>query len=244
MSPTSPSIGTDGAEPVVRAVATVDLSLVPYDWPLARTRRAEIDAHFAALAAVRPHLWNGRVLLARNIALDGAVLRGQAFETDFASFLWWRDMGFPDPAVRNVFAMAAVRTSEGAFLLGIMADHTANAGRVYFPAGTPDPDDIRDGRIDFAASAARELAEETGLDAARLSVSPHWSAVFDGPRIALMRQFASPRTGAGLVDDVRAHLTRDRHAELSDVIAVGRLSELPAAAPAFVRAFLRDAFAG
>ena len=244
MTPASPSIGTDGAEPVVRAVAAVDLVLVPYDWPLARTRRAEIDAHFAAVAAVRPHLWNGRLLLARNVALVGATLRGEAFETDFASFLWWRDCGFPDPAVRNVFAMAAVRSRDGAFLLGVMGDHTANAGRVYFPAGTPDPDDVCDGRIDFAASAARELAEETGLDAARLPVSPHWSAVFDGPRIALMRQFAAPQTGAALVSDVRAYLAGDPGAELADALAVGRISDLPAATPAFMRAFLRQAFAG
>ena len=45
-----------------------------------------------------------------------------------------------------------VRSSDGAYLLGVMNRHTANAGRVYFPAGTPDPDDIVGARVDLDGS--------------------------------------------------------------------------------------------
>ena len=46
-------------------------------------------------------------------ALCGAVFQGKYFETEFASILAWRHWGFPDPAVKNCFAMGAVRASDG-----------------------------------------------------------------------------------------------------------------------------------
>ncbi len=49
--------------------------------------------------------------------------------------------------------MGAVRASDGAFLLGVMGAHTANAGKIYFPAGTPDPDAMSSGEtVDLAGS--------------------------------------------------------------------------------------------
>ncbi len=132
-------------------------------------RRDEIDAYFAELRRGKPALWNGQVLLLHEHALTGDVLRGSFLATDYASFLAWRDWDFPDPAMRNCFAMAALRAADGAFLLGVMGSHTANAGRVYFPGGTPDLDDVVEGRVDLDGSVRRELAEETGLDVAEFA---------------------------------------------------------------------------
>src|SRR6187455_3039041 len=87
----------------------------PWEWPFAHERRHEIEGH---------------------------VFRGRWFETDYASLLAWRDWDFPDRAVKNSFAMGALRGSDGGFLLGEMGAHTANAGDIYFPAGTPEPDDV------------------------------------------------------------------------------------------------------
>ena len=112
---------------------------MPWSWPFAEARRAEIDAHFAAAQRKRPQIWNGRVLLGRNAAFADGRLTADYFEADFASFLAWRDWGFPDTSVFNGFGMGALQAGDGAVALGEMAEHTANAGRIYFPSGTPDP---------------------------------------------------------------------------------------------------------
>src|SRR5437764_2282927 len=138
-----------------------DLQFAPRPWRFAVERRGEIDAYFAKLQRDKPHMWNGRVLILHEFVITGATLRGAYLETDFASFIAWRDWGWPDPAMRNCFGQGALRAADGAFLLGVMADHTANAGRIYFPSGTPDPDDIVGASVDLDGSLRRELVEET-----------------------------------------------------------------------------------
>ena len=62
-------------------------------------------------------------------------------------FLAYRDGGSPDGHVANAFAAIVPWSADGAILLGRMGAHTANAGQIYFPCGTPDLDDVRgDGR--------------------------------------------------------------------------------------------------
>ena len=90
--------------------------------------------------------------------------------------------------------MAALRAADGAFLLGRMAKHTANAGKVYFPSGTPDPNDVRDGGIvDLDGSVRRELLEETGLISTDAKPGG-WHAVLAGARVALIARWKRRRT--------------------------------------------------
>src|SRR5512133_1919333 len=109
--------------PVIHRVTTLDLGVARRPWPFAEERRAEIDAHFAAKQREKPELWNGRVLLGRNPAFVDGRLSASYFEVDFASFLAWRDWGFPDKDVFNGFGMGALRASDGAFALGVMGEH-------------------------------------------------------------------------------------------------------------------------
>ncbi len=227
----------------VVAVDRLELTFAPRAWPFAERRRAEIDRHFAAVRRDLPALWNGRVLLLDRHELAGRVLRGRYFETDFASFLAWRDWGFPDAGVKNCFAQGALRSADGAFLLGVMGPQTANAGRIYFPSGTPDPTDVVGDAVDLAGSVRREVAEETGLLPHDYASESGWHAVLDGPRLALIKVLDVPADASSLCAKVRAHLERQAHPELSDVRTVREPADLDPMMPSFVTAFLDHVWA-
>ena len=176
-------------ETKIIAIERLELRLAEWQWPFASDHRAKITSHFNALKRDKPELWNGRVFLLRDFEVSDAVLRGVFFEADFADLLAWRDWGFPDQSTHACFAMAAIEGIDKGFVLGAMGQHTANAGLIYFPTGTPDPDDLDGERVDLDRSVRRELAEETGLEFDQFQTEPGWHAVFSGQHIAMIKRF-------------------------------------------------------
>jgi 8-oxo-dGTP pyrophosphatase MutT (NUDIX family) len=224
--------------PVIHRVSALDLVVEAWTWPFAETRRAEIATHFADQQREKPALWNGRVLLGRNPVFSGDHFSASYFETDFASFLAWRDWGFPDRSVFNGFGMGALRCADGAFVLGEMGQHTSNAGRIYFPSGTPDLDDIRDGAVDISGSVARELAEETGLAASEYDSEPDWHCIYTGPAVAMIRMLRIDMPGEAVRDRIERNLAAQHQPELSAIHLVRGVHDLTSAMPRFVTAFI------
>jgi 8-oxo-dGTP pyrophosphatase MutT (NUDIX family) len=221
-------------------VDRLDLRLSSQPWRFAQQRRTEIAAHFGGLQRANPALWNGRVLLSDAFAVSEGVARGSYFETDFASFIAWRDWGFPDLGVRNCFAMGALQAEDGAFLLGVMAPHTSNPGWIYFAAGTPDPDDVReDGSIDLDGSVLRELAEETGIAGSEVEPAADWTVVFVEPRIALMKIVRARGNADDLRRRILQYLAQQRQPELCGIHIARGPADLHAQMPPWVTAFLR-----
>jgi 8-oxo-dGTP pyrophosphatase MutT (NUDIX family) len=230
-------------------VGDLDLVFEPARWAFAERQAASIAAHWARLRKTKPSLFNGRVLLlGRRVietGLDGVLaLRGVFFETDYADYLAWEEFGYPSESVDNCFSMAALRGADGAFLLGEMAPHTFNAGQIYFPAGTPDPTDVFDGKVDLEASARRELLEETGVEARETAMAPGWTLVFTPKRIACMKLMTLAVPAALAKARIDAHLAGDPHAELLRMHIVRSPRDIDESrVPLFVAAYLRDAFA-
>jgi 8-oxo-dGTP pyrophosphatase MutT (NUDIX family) len=216
----------------------LDLRYEPGAWPFAVARRAEIDVHFTKLRIEKPDMWNGRVLMMRRGAIADGVLSGAYLETDFASFIAWRDWGFPDTTMRNCFPMAALRAADGAFLLGQMGPHTAAAGQVYFAAGTPDPVDIVGETVDLERGVIRELTEETGLTLADVIPQPGWTATPLGQRIALMKIVQARDDAESLRERIRTNIARQQAPELADIHIVRTPDDLDPRMPAYVRAYL------
>lgn len=219
------------------------------DWAFEREEAARIAEFWQAFHTANPASFNGRVFLQHRAHLADGICFGDFLETDFAAFLAWRAFGFPvqpgSPlSLRNAFAMAALRAADGAFLLGEMGAGTANAGKIYFAAGTPDPADrLEDGTIDLAGSVLREMREETGLRADEVRVGEGWTCVELGPRVAYMRDVRIDRpateTRALMLSRMQA---MDEH-ELADIHIVRGPRDIDEARmPPFQVAFLRWAF--
>ena len=227
------------------ALSRVEARVEPYDWAFAREQAKAIAAHWARISADKPAMFNGRIMLQHRAAIADGVFRARYFEADYAAFMAWRDAGHPGPVIRNGFAMAALRASDGAFLLGRMGDHTANPGKVYFAAGTPDGEDVRpDGTLDLAGSVIRELHEETGLAPQDVSVGQGWTAVVMQGRIALMRPVTVPLPAEEARALMLERIGRQDEPELSDIVIIRGMEDCAKYdMPAFMPAYLGHIYA-
>lgn len=239
------SILAHGAEQArIVAVDRLDLRYMPQPWSFAAERRSEIERYFAEQQRRRSGMWNGRILMLRDFAIQDGVFRGAFFATDYAAFHAWCHWDFPDRSVSNCFAAGALRGSDGGFLLGVMGDHTANAGQVYFPCGTPDTDDIVADTVDLDGNIRREIAEELGLADGDYRPTPGWTAVLAGPRIALIRTLQVEATADELTVRIRRHLAEDAEPELADIRIARSPGDFDVNMPAFVSAFLMHVWPG
>lgn len=229
----------------IEPFAELRARLVGFDWAWSRENAAGIAAHWERRRAAQPKLFNGRVLMVAGARLGADGLDLDLFETDYASLLTHIDWGFPDPNVRNGFAMGALRGRDGAFVLGVMGAHTANAGRLYFPAGTPDLSDVRpDGTVDLQGSILREIGEETGLVLDPSALAPGWTLVNHAGRAALMRGVRLERDAEDVRGEVAAFIRQEgSRSELSEAVVLRSPEAIEESRmPDFLPAYLRWAF--
>ncbi len=173
-----------------------------------------------------PELFDGEVLLQDHWTIEDGVYKARYIAVRYSAFLAWRDFGAPGQPMRNGFAMAALQASDGAFLLGRMGQGTANPGKVYFAAGTPDRNDIVNGQVDLAGNVLRELCEETGLRAEELSIEERWTLVSEPTRAAYMRPVRIDMpASAARCPDAGSHLPLEEK-ELSDIVIVRSRADL------------------
>lgn len=226
----------------------VDIRLMPGPWPVPQALRERVEETWARLSAANPKIWDGRILGVSGVGggppqvVDG-VLRGEAREDSFSAFLTWREMGFPEVGLRNVFGSAVIISSDNFVLLGKMGEWTANAGQIYPAAGSLEPRDVIDGQVRVFDSLARELTEETGLRIEEARIGRTF-AILEGPRVSVARGLHFDEGIDSLRERVRANLNAQVERELADVIAVRTRADLEAAGkfPPYVGE-LMDAFA-
>lgn len=219
------------------AEVTLPVDPGPLDWEVAN--KPAIDAHWARAVAQNPALFDGCVHMATDVRADGARLTAHCIPARFASFLHWRDTGYPGPPMRLAFGFAATIASDGALLLGRMAAHTANPGRVYFPGGIIDEKDRAEGLLDADGNILRELAEECGLVPDDAGLRPGFIVVETPSELAIGRRVDLPWPAGEARERLLDSIAARGDGELADiVIAGGRADAQDLDLTRYARAFI------
>lgn len=234
--PQRPSRIPDG----VTRLGHLDLIHSAVRWQLELDHGPAIDAYWDAMRAKNPKYFNGIVHVATAAALVGDTLSASILATDYKSFLYWRANPSTDTAARDIFGSAVVISADGAVLLGVQSAGNLNSGLAYPPGGMIDARDIgADGRLDLAANAARELAEETGLGAPDVTRTQGFVLTAIGNQLAVGVVYSSRLTALHLERRVTAFLAGETEPELTGVVFARSLSDadrIPS--PHFVRPLL------
>lgn len=187
-------------------------------WVFEAENRDAVAAHWQHEQRANPHLWNGRTLKVRGLSIRDGVLSGVCQECSFAAYLAWRAWGYPSLEDHNVFGSAVVRSADGDLLFGVMADHTANPGRIYPFGGSLEPEDAdpATGAVDLIGSTWRELQEEAGLGPEDLRETARFALPF-GPLIAVALVLQSSQPTATLASRIMTHSDGSEERELKAV---------------------------
>ncbi len=218
----------------------IDFRLAEEVWPFAEEHRDKIAAHWAEKLAEKPALWDGKVLGASHPHIENGILTAGFLTVSFSEFLAWRDWGYPDTDYFNVFGSAVIAGSDGGLIFGIMGAETSNAGQIYPCGGSLEPGDVRaGGTVDVFGATARELAEETGLDAGDAQLGGDF-AVRSGQLLSIARVYRFDMPTAALAQQIEDNLTRQDDRELEGVFAFTSADELdPARSPGYALAAAR-----
>ena len=226
--------------PCVR-LATCAFRVADWTWPLAEEKADDIARDWQRRRATTPEFFNGAVYLMRHHAIDGDVLSGTFFKTDFATFLYWREQSSPaTQIVREGLGASIIRSAEGYVLLGRQAPGQLNSGRVYPPSGVIDDGDVRDGMIDIDANIRRELSEETGLDGVSVQRQPGYIVALLGRQIAIGVEWRSELPAVALRERMLAFTRAQSEPELDDIVIVRTQADIDESTmPQHARVLLR-----
>ena len=208
--------------------------------PLEIEAKGRIDAQWQRRVAENARLFDGDVVLATRLMIDGGRLEGVCRPIRYAGLLYFLGLTESDAAATgyyHIYCWAAVISGDGKAIMGRMAAHTANAGRIFFPSGSLEAADFPGGVAGIDGNMARELREETGLLLGDAVADPHYLLARGGRTAALMRVYRFRQSAAELVQTASEFIAAGKDDELDAVFAFRPGETHPAMSPP-ARAFM------
>ena len=212
-------------------IAKCRLRTIEGAWGFQADEADRIDAHWRRRQAENLRMFNGAIFLMREMELtdeaEGPALRASFVRSDFKSYLYWREQGFPAAGVRDGFGSALIRSAEGHVVLGRQRPGNVNDGAAYLPGGFIDASDVLpSGEIDITGSILRELDEETGLRLADVTLEPGFLVTFERAQVSIACELRSALPAAALRARMMSHIADDPASELVDAVIVRAFADL------------------
>ena len=207
-------------------VEHVDVALDPAPHPFEAANRIAIESNWETERATNPALFDGQIALLSKLAYRNRRLQGACHAVRYATFLYWRKVR-PRPDTGHAFAHAMPVTSDGALIAARMGRKTANPGRVYFAAGSFEPEDFTGGKVDVERNMAREVAEEIGLDLGGLDRDPHYHAWSGDTGTVIFRRYRVSMTAAEADAAIGTFVAQQSDPEIEEPVIIRSAGDLP-----------------
>jgi 8-oxo-dGTP pyrophosphatase MutT (NUDIX family) len=210
---------------VILPVDEIDVRLDPSPHPFERGREEAIAENWLREIAAKPALFDGKVVLLSEFGYDGGRLFGRCHAVGYSTFLYWRKDRLATAA--HAFAHPMLVTSDNALIAIRMGAHTVNAGSVYFPAGSFEPEDFVGGVVDAHGNMVREVREETGLDIAEARRGERHYALATTRGTVIFRRYFLDDTADEIASRIRDFVAGETEPEIEEPVIIRSARDLP-----------------
>lgn len=206
-------------------VSEIDVRLAPGPHPFVVANAEAIEANWQREIAANPALFDGEVVLLSEIAYTDGRLVGFCHAVRYSAMLHWRRER--PKGAEHAYAYAALVSSDGALVAIRMGAHTANPGKVYFAAGSFEPMDFRDGRVDVDFNMEREVGEETGLTIADARKEDRYLLYSQNGTTVIFRRYFLTETAEEIAARIEAFVAQEAEPEIDGPVIIRSVETLP-----------------
>ncbi len=211
---------------VIVPVDEIDVRLDPAPHPFERANLPAIAENWRREVAAKPALFDGTIALLSELGYADGRLSGRCHAVRYSTFLYWRRDRVATAA--HAFAHPMLVSRDNALVAIRMGAHTVNAGRVYFAAGSFEPEDFPDGQVDAHGNMVREVREETGLDIAAVRRGARHHALATERGTVIFRRYFLDEPADRIASRIRAFIAGESEPEIEGPVVIRDASELPA----------------
>ncbi len=210
---------------VILPVDDIDVRLDPSPHPFVRGREEAIAENWQREVLEKPALFDGTVVLLSEFGYADGRLSGRCHAVSYATFLYWRKDRVATAA--HAFAHPMLVSRDNALIAIRMAAHTVNAGRVYFAAGSFEPEDFPDGRVDAHGNMVREVTEETGLDISDIRREERYYALATERGTVIFRRYFLEEDAENIASRIRDFVAAESEPEIEAPVIIRNARDLP-----------------